>query len=83
MRYRGSIEYEKMILNILSFYNEVSALCEDEQQESELQQTLASYIKQCAMLLNEYQSQKAVSMQLLQKESENFIAFEQGIGESY
>lgn len=83
MRYRGSIEYEKMLLNILNFHNHVHAICVEEHQESELEKTIASYIKQCNRLIEDFEKEDGVAMALFKKEMAHFVLLTQGIGESY
>lgn len=83
MRYRGAIEYDKMVLNILSFYNEVTAICEDERYESELQQTIGSYLKKCDYLIEQYEKIGSIAMTRYQKEQNQFMIFNPGIGEVY
>lgn len=83
MRYRGSIEYEKMLLNILNFYNEVSAICDDEKIESDMQQTIGSYIAKCKDLMEHYQSEDCPSSVWLKHYNKNFIQLESVLGEKY
>lgn len=83
MRYRGAIEYDKMVLNILNFYNEVEALCEDEPIISEIGQTLGSYIERCDLLINQFENFESAAMVKIKKEKNNFISFKNKIGEKY
>lgn len=72
MRYRGSIEYDKMILNALSFYNEVYSICEDEYLNGEFGSTIKDYTDRCDALINHYQSLNSPALLYIKKNLESF-----------
>lgn len=63
MRYRGAIEYDKMILNILNFHNEVKGICEDEYIQGDHNQTIFNYINELDFVLNTFNQATSASYQ--------------------
>lgn len=83
MRYRGSIEYEKMLLNILNFHNEVNDLCEESKREGQIGKSAKDYINDCKLMLAHYESKHSSSFHFYKSCNENFIEIETTIGEAY
>lgn len=83
MRYRGSIEYEKMLLNILNFHNEVNDLCEESKKEGKMRNSAKDYINACKLMLAHYESEQSVSYQWQKQQMKNFIPITDMIGEAY